>query len=237
MGWRRRVPAAPRVNASKMQANYRFQGDMMHQRFTTVLTATLTALALSGCGNQQPSSAVPSAPGVESSTAVTSPSSTVTAAASPSSAQPSRIPTTGLPSAQFCDAGEKYLVKFPGLPRVQPPARATSESATSMCVYTAVTGDVTAATATLAGGELADDGDELPMFKRLCANDAELVPGGVTIAEEWVLARGWSGWTATKDGAQQAMLCTDHHRFSAALLNVPGSTPEDALNTIMSAID
>ncbi|MHA7224239.1 hypothetical protein ACX80S_18325 [Arthrobacter sp. RHLT1-20] len=107
-----------------------------------------------------------------------------------------------------------------------------------MCVYTAVTGDVTAApTATLAGGDLAGDVDELPMSKRLCANDAELVPGGVTIKAEWVLARGWTGWSATKDGAQQAMPCTDDHRFSAALLNVPGSTPEDALNTIVAAID
>ncbi|MDQ0673669.1 hypothetical protein QFZ36_001230 [Pseudarthrobacter siccitolerans] len=107
-----------------------------------------------------------------------------------------------------------------------------------MCVYTAVTGDISAApAATLAGGDLAGDGDELPMVKRICANDPELVPGGVTIKAEWVLARGWSGWTATKDGAQQAMLCTDGHRFSAALLNVPGSRPEDALNTILAAID
>lgn len=33
------------------------------------------------------------------------------------------------------------------------------------------------------------------------------------------------------------MLCTDEHVFSASLLDVPGSTQTDALNTILAAID
>jgi hypothetical protein len=107
-----------------------------------------------------------------------------------------------------------------------------------MCVYTALAGDLAGApAATLAGVDLSGDSDEIPMLKRLCAKDTELVPGGVTLDAHWVQTRGWSGWTATKDGTQQAMLCTDAHSYSAALLNVPGSTPEDALNTILQAIE
>lgn len=207
----------------------------MHQRFATVLTAALTALALSACGGQQPAAEVTTTqPADPQPSAATSASATT----NPSAETPIRVPTTGLPSAQFCDAGETYLVKFPNLPRVRPPAGSTTPSAPSMCVYTAVTGDLTGApAATLARGDLTGDSHELPMFKRLCANDTELVPGGVTIKAEWVLDRGWSGWTATKDGAQIAMLCTDEHRFSGGLMNVPGSTPEDALNIILAAID
>jgi hypothetical protein len=98
--------------------------------------------------------------------------------------------------------------------------------APSMCVFTAGAGDLTGVpAATLAVVALSGDSDELPMFKRLCANDKELVPAGITIEADWVLARGWSGWTAAKDGVQKATLCTDSHSFSATLLNVPGSTP------------
>lgn len=211
----------------------------MHQRLATVLTAALTALVLSGCGGQQPAADLtttqPADPPPSAAPSASAPSS---ASASPSAEMPIRVPTTGLPSAQFCDAGETYLVKFPNLPRVRPPAGATSPSAPSMCVYTAVTGELTGApAASLARGDLTGDSHELPMFKRLCANDPELVPGGVSSKAEWVLARGWSAWTATKDGARIAMLCTDEHRFSGSLMNVPGSTPEDALNLILAAID
>ncbi|WP_164205961.1 hypothetical protein [[Micrococcus luteus] ATCC 49442] len=211
----------------------------MQKTFVAVFSAALAALALSGCGGQQPAQDVVSyQPTGGLPSAATSLLPSTSTSVSPSVDPPVRMPITGLPSPQFCEAGEKYLVKFQDLPRVQLPAGSTSLSAPSMCVYTAVTGDLTAApTATLAGGDLSGDSDELPMFKRLCANDKELVPGGVTIESEWVLSRGWSGWTATKDGAQQAMLCTDTHGYSASLLNVPGSTPEEALNTILAAID
>lgn len=46
-----------------------------------------------------------------------------------------------------------------------------------------------------------------------------------------------AGWTATVGSSHQAMLCTDEHVFSASLLDVPGSTQTDALNTILAAID
>jgi hypothetical protein len=211
----------------------------MQQLFTAALAAALAALSLSGCGGQQPAQDVSTQPTSGQPRAAASAWPSTSTAASPSVEAPMPVPATGLPSAQFCEGGAKYLVKFPGLPRVQPPAGSTPVPAPMMCVYTAVGGDLTGApAATLAGVDLSGDSDEMPMFKRLCAKDTELVPSGVAVDLPWVLSRGWSGWTATtKDGAQQAMLCTGAHSYSAVLLNVPGSTPGDALNTILEAID
>jgi hypothetical protein len=98
-----------------------------------------------------------------------------------------------------------------------------------------VIGDLSAPMATLAALPSTGDSHELAKSKGLC--EASTTPGAITIDAEWALSRGWSGWTASKDGAQQAMLCTDAHFFSSALLNVPGSTADDALNTILGAID
>ena len=105
-----------------------------------------------------------------------------------------------------------------------------------ICAYTAVLGDTSAPMATLAAVPLTGASDELAQIKGTCA--AGIVgPGAMKIDAEWALSRGWSGWTATRDGAQQAMLCTDDHLFSSTLVNVPGSTPDDALSTILAAID
>lgn len=207
----------------------------MQQRFGTILATVIAALALSGCGGQQPASDVTSAPAVVPQTS-SIPAPGPDTSTSPSSAPPLRVPKTGLPSAQFCDAGEKYLVKFPDLPRVQPPAGATTVPAEKMCAYMSAIGDPSAPMATLAAVPSTGDSDELAKIKGLCEADSA-APGAIRIDAEWVLSRGWSGWTASKDGAQQAMLCTDDYFFSSALLNVPGSTADDALNTILGAID
>lgn len=222
-------------------------GDVMQQSFATVLTAALAALAMTGCGPQQPAPAVPSsqqsAPEV-SSAASTAPlpssseSASVAATASPSSELTRKIPTTGLPSAQFCEAGETYLAKFPGLPRVQPPKGAAAEPTTTrMCAYMAVIGDLSAPAATLGVMDWSGGSDEIPMMKRICTGDDELTPSVTKIDADWVQSRGWNGWTMTDGMNQQAMLCTDDHAFSAALINVPGATQEDALNSILAAVD
>lgn len=109
-------------------------------------------------------------------------------------------------------------------------------AAAKSCAYTSVIGNTSAPMATLAALPLTGDSDELAKIKGTCEADS-VAPGAVKIDAEWVLSRGWSGWTTTKDGAQQAILCTDDHLFSSALLNVPGSTPDDAFNTILGAID
>jgi hypothetical protein len=108
--------------------------------------------------------------------------------------------------------------------------------AAKMCAYMSVIGDLSAPMATLGARPLAGASEELAALKETCGADSA-APGAIKVDAEWILSRGWSGWTATKDGAQQAMLCTDGHLFSSALLNVPGSTADDALNTILGAID
>lgn len=203
----------------------------MQHRLTTVLAVALTAIALSGCGGGQPAD-VTSPPAVDPQTTATISALTP----DPSSGLGQQPPTTGLPSAQFCDAGEKYLVKFPDLARVQPPAGSAAAGTVLMCVYTPVIGDMAAPTASLAAGPLTGDSDELPKMKKLC-EAANAAPGATPIRADWVQSRGWSGWTATDTDTQQALLCTDGHLFSSSLMNVPGSTADDALATIMAAID
>lgn len=225
-------------------------GDILQQRIATVLLTAMTACALSGCGAQQPSAvttggqqhAVRQSP-VDPSVSATAlaaaetpspPTVTATTGTLPKAAQ--RVPITGRPSAQFCEAGEEYLAKFPDLPRVQPPAESTARTVSETCVYLSTIGDLAAPTATLAAGSLTGAEEELAMMQALCeAQNA--VPGATGIAEKWVRSRGWSGWTATGHGVQQAMLCTGEHVLSASLLNVPGSTADDALATIVAAIE
>lgn len=222
-------------------------GDVMQLSFATVLTAALAALAMTGCGSQQPAPEVSSsqqlAPDVSSAQSTAPPPSTsapasASATASPSSELPRRVPTTGLPSAQFCEAGEIYLGKFPGLPRVQPPkGAATVPTTTRMCAYMAVIGDLSAPAATLGVMDWSGGSDEILMMKRICTGDDELTPSVTKIDADWVQSRGWNGWTRTNGTNQQAMLCTDDHAFSAALINVPGATQQDALNSILAAVD
>lgn len=201
----------------------------MQHRFATALAAALTGIAMSGCGGEQPADDVTSPPAETSSSA--------TATTGPLLQPEQQLPVTGIPSAQFCDAAEQYLVKFPDLPRVQPPAGSTTWGTVQMCMYTSVIGDKTAPAASLGGGPLTGDSDELLKKKKLCEAANAAAPGATKIDADWVQTRGWSGWTATNTDTVQAMLCTDGHVFISSLLNVPGSTADDALATILAAID
>lgn len=146
-------------------------------------------------------------------------------------------PTTGQPSKDLCGAGEKYLTKFPGLPQVKSPTGVTPVSATTMCAYMAVIGDLTAPAATLGAVDLTGDVKEAAMFKQLCSDENDLKAGFNKVDADWAQTRGWSAWTTTNAEGHLAIFCTDDHYFSASIMNVPGSTQQDALNTILSATE
>ncbi|MBT2514572.1 hypothetical protein [Arthrobacter sp. ISL-30] len=120
---------------------------------------------------------------------------------------------------------------------MQPPAGSPEGRGASICAYTAVIGDITVPVATLSSLNLSGASDELANIKRTCDDDSQLGPAATRIDADWAQSRGWSGWTTTIDTSQQAILCTDDHYFSASLSDVPGSTKDDALNTILAAID
>jgi hypothetical protein len=75
------------------------------------------------------------------------------------------------------------------------------------------------------------------MFKRLCSEEKDLKAGFTKIDGGWARTRGWAAWTKTDAEGHLAIFCTGDHYFSAAILNVPGSTQQDALNTILAAIE
>ena len=68
---------------------------------------------------------------------------------------------------------------------------------------------------------------------------SELTPG-VTQVETLARERGWQAWTATKEaGVHEAQVCTGSHIYNiynASLGNIPGTVPEDALETILAVI-
>lgn len=212
----------------------------MQQRFGTVLAVSLAVLVLSACGGQQLAAGVPSPSAVDSadalpSAATSAPPTAVATASAPS--VPSKVPATGRPSGNLCDAGEKYLTKFPGLPQVKSPTGATPESALTVCAYMAVIGDLSAPSATLGAADLTRKTKDLAMFELLCSDEKDLKAGFSKIDGGWVQARGWAAWTKTDAEGHLAIFCTDDHYFSASILNVPGSTQQDALNTILAAIE
>jgi hypothetical protein len=211
----------------------------MKHRFATVLSISLAVLALCACGGQQSAPDAPS-PSPESADslppAASSTPPAAAAVASASSGQPA-VPKTGRPSAQLCDAGEKYLAKFPDLPQVKSPTGTTPVSVTTMCVYMAAIGGVAAPAATLGATGLAREDKGGAMFRQLCSDDKELKPGFNRMDAPWAGAGGWSVWTKTNAPEYQAIVCTDSHYFSASISNVPGATAQDAVDTILSAIE
>jgi hypothetical protein len=140
----------------------------------------------------------------------------------------------GLPSAKFCDDGEAYLAKFPSLPQVKSTSATTDLSGTISCAFTALPGDASAPVAFLSSMNLGDS-DDRAIFNGDC-DDGQLAPGATRINADWVQPR-WSAWTAPPDTFQLAILCTDKHIFNASLRNIPGASPNDALATILAAMD
>ena len=206
----------------------------MQQNFATVLAASFATLALSGCMAPQPQAGMPTdLSGNQQSTGVASPPASATTDLLIGRAQ--QVPTTGLPSAQFCDDGEAYLAKFPSLPRVNSTSGTTDLQGTISCAFTAVPGDASVPVAYLSSLTLGDPADRA-IFKADC-DDGQLAPGATRINADWVQSRGWSAWTTPPDTFQRAILCTKNHIFEASLRHIPGATPDDALATILAAVD
>lgn len=201
----------------------------MQQYLATVLAAAMGTLALSGCMAPQPTTGMPHL----QSTGVASPPASATTGPLIGPAQ--QVPKTGLPSAQFCDDGEAYLAKFPGLPQVNSTSGTTDLRGTISCAFTAVPGDASVPVAHLSSLTLGDSADRA-IFKGDC-DDGQLAPGATRITADWVQSRGWSAWTAPPDTFQRAILCTEHHIYEASLMHIPGATPDDALATILAAVD
>lgn len=205
----------------------------MQQCFATVLIAALATLALSGCAAPQPKAGTPSdLSGDQPSTGVAPSPASATTGPQPGPAQ--QVPATGLPSAKFCDDGEAYLAKFPGLPRVRSTTGTTALRGTISCAFTAVPRDASDPVAYLSSLFI-EDSNDLAIFKGDC-QDGQLAPGATRIKADWIQP-GWSAWTAPLGNFQLAILCTEKHIFQSSLRHIPGATPDDALATILAAVD
>lgn len=215
----------------------------MQQRMATVVSTALTALALSGCGAQQTPAATPSSQSLDrQSLASTSPSAVATAdpaptvaAESPSFEPEQQLPTTGLPSSEFCQSAEKYLSKFQGLPQTQPAPASTQDPAVAgSCTYT--TPELSTRIASLVALNLSDS-EGIANAKQVCNGESRTPADASQIDGDWARSRGWSGWAGTMSDKPMAVLCTDAHYYTAFVSGVPEATPEDALNLILVAVD
>lgn len=164
----------------------------MQQCLVTVLIATLATLALSGCAAPQPKAGMPTdLSGDQQTTGVVSPPASATTGTQPGPAQ--QVPATGLPSAKFCDDGEAYLAKFPGLPQVKSTSGTTDLRGAIGCAFTVVPRDASDPVAYLSSMFFEDSGD-LAIFKGDC-QDGQIAPGATRIKADWVQP-GWSAWKA-----------------------------------------
>ncbi|GAB3564762.1 hypothetical protein GCM10027405_21210 [Arthrobacter alkaliphilus] len=188
----------------------------MQLRGAAVLAVIM--LCLSGCAPWLPTSQPRTAP-------------------SPDTPGPSgKFPVTGQPSAAFCENAGTYLAKFPDLPLYKPQPESLDASGFLSCMYTAAKGDFYKPRVILETDGLKNDADRAA-FTELC-DDGKLGPGTVRVTADWVKSHGWSAWIAAHDSSfSEAVLCTHDHFYQASVTYVPGATADDALATIMAAIN
>ncbi|MBT2551905.1 hypothetical protein [Arthrobacter sp. ISL-5] len=158
-------------------------------------------------------------------------------APSPSSTGPSgKIPITGQPSALFCENAGAYLSKFPDLPLYRPEPEIPNAMGTLSCMYTSDPSDSDRPRVILDAQAVKDDEDRAA-FTELCDN-GKLGPGTAKVTADWVKDRGWSAWIAAHDPTfSEAVLCTRDQFYEIWVTHVPGATADDALATIMAAVD
>lgn len=134
----------------------------------------------------------------------------------------------------FCAAGAVYLARFQGLPRYEPEGKRPPSPDSTGCAYSE-SGDETGPFAVLTFTDLSV-GSEMQALLAASCKYGELAPG-VTKVETLARERGWQAWTATKEaGVHEAQVCTGSHIYNASLGNIPGTVPEDALETILAVI-
>jgi hypothetical protein len=155
---------------------------------------------------------------------------------SPTSTGPAgKTPVTGQPSAQFCDKAEAYLARFPDVPLYRPDPEVPNPMGTLICWYTTDTHDPLKGV-TLEAQALKDDEDRA-VFTEQCRN-GNIGPGSTRINATWVTDHGWSAWVAQHDPTfSEAVLCTHDQFYSVRVSKVAGATADDALATIMAAVD
>lgn len=157
-------------------------------------------------------------------------------APSPTSTGPAgKIPATGQPSAQFCENAGAFLFRFPDVPLYRPDPDVPKPMGTLICWYTNDPTDalkgVTLEAQTVKGDE------DRAAFTELC-DDGKLGPGSTRITAGWVTDHGWSAWIAQHDPTfSEAVLCTHDQFYSARVSKIAGATADDALATIMAAVD
>lgn len=158
-------------------------------------------------------------------------------APSPSSTGPSgKVPVTGQPSTQFCENAGAYLSRFPDVPLHRFDPEVPNPMGTLNCWYTNDVSDPRRPRVTLEAQTVKDDEDR-SAFTGLC-DDGKLGPGSTRITADWVKDRGWSAWVAPHDPSfSEAVLCTRDQFYSVRVTYVPGATADDALATIMAAVN
>ena len=211
--------------------NHHRWGGAVNEAVGRVLAAALMLLA-SGCAAPAPGSAESATePVVQQDTATVS-TSPETSGPRPDS--PNDFPSSGQPVPDFCAAGAVYLARFPGLPRYEPEGERPASPDSTGCAYSE-SGDETGPFAVLTFTDLSFASEMQALMAASCKY-GELNPG-VTKVETVAREHGWSAWTATKEtGIHEAQVCTGTHIFNASLGNIPGTVPEDALETILAVI-
>lgn len=155
-------------------------------------------------------------------------------APSPTATGPAgKIPVTGEPSAQFCENAGAFLSRFPDVPLYPPDPVAPMGTLT--CWYTNDHNDPLKGV--ILEAQTVKDNEDRAAFTGLC-DDGKLGPGSTRITAAWVTDHGWSAWIAQHDPTfSEAVLCTHDQFYNIRVMRVPGATADDALATIMAAVD
>ncbi|MFD0046986.1 hypothetical protein ACFVGV_17530 [Pseudarthrobacter scleromae] len=107
---------------------------------------------------------------------------------------------------------------------------------TLSCWYTNDVNDSRRPRVTLEATTLKDDEDRAA-FTGLC-DDGKLGPGSTRITADWAKDRDWSAWMAPHDPTfSEAVLCTRDQFYIVRVTHVTGATADDALCTILAAVD
>ncbi|WP_144406368.1 hypothetical protein [Arthrobacter sp. SPG23] len=193
---------------------------------------TAVTLAASGCSAAQsnPDARV-SSPSVPAFANFTPSAPQETSKASSLAEPPGTTPSSGTPKQSFCAAAAGYLSKFPAIPGDGGPG--SEQQGSRGCGFG---GGDPSKPAVLLGAISLTTGPLAATSKGQC--EAREIPAPfVKVTDSWIQAPGWSAFVSTNQGIHYAKLCTGSHLYNSTILNVAGSTQDDALNLIRVVID